>query len=407
MKHYPGSIYTCTFILYLTFFSYFTGYSNQRSDESSRTLPFAGERDSSLKISPESIASGILLNSPEPETRLMDIYTWVGKNIVYDPGQIDNPEPYKSTEDLIQQVLTKKKAICQGYAALFNELCKLCSIQSYIIHGYIKHDGMVDNLPHAWIAARLNGSWFLFDPTWSAGGVENRTFVPRFTFDFYKIAPNVSIQSRMPFDPSWQLLPHPFSPGEFLSGKQSESNTVEYNFNDSIDVFLQATEHERFLIESRRVLQGGLANKLISDYNTYLLNAIDVIRSNKEVEKNNEIVTRSNMAVENFNEAINAFNLYVNAKNNQFGKPKYTDEQVKELILKPDNLLLKSELIVRNLAPDDATLKKNIGELSRNIAELRKTIKQEKIFVDNYCLTPQAKRMMLFRAPANRKKSHK
>jgi len=353
------------------------------------------------------IASAINNSSFSSAARIREIYSWVAQNIAYDPGQISNPDPYTSKEDLINQVLQKRKAICQGYAALFDSLCELCNIQSFVIHGYIKHNDIIDDIPHAWVAANLDGSWFLFDPTWGAGYMQNNEFVPRFSYDFYKISPAESLKSRMPFDPVWQLMKQPVSHKEFITGKPSGISTAEYNFNDSISVFLTAGKEDRIAIESRRVLEWGLLNKQITDYSNYLLNALDVIKKNKQVERNNEVVNWSNEAILNFNKAITAYNLYINAKNKQFMKPAYTDEQVKNLIQDPHALLYNSELILNNLEVYDPVMKKNLGELSRNIAELRKTIDQERAFVDNYCQTPAARRIMLFRSPARQGKSHK
>jgi hypothetical protein len=358
-------------------------------------------------ISVETIASCILHNNTDPEDRIRDIYTWVAKNIAYDPDQIDNPDPYKSPQDLISQVLTKRKAICQGYAALFDTLCKQCSIPSYIVRGYVKHNGIVEDIPHAWNAAKPGDSWLLFDPTWGSGGVENLSFVPRFTLDYFKITPEESIKTRMPYDPIWQLLANPITHQEFISGVKPLQESEKINFNDSISAFLQAGDYERIAIESRRVLAAGIANKQVSDYNKYLLNTLKVIHLNKEADKKNDIVSRSNQAIDYFNLSINAYNVYIRAKNKQFKKPNYTDEQVMAMIKEAENHLINSEMIINNLNSDDPVLQKNIRTLSHNIAELRKSIDRDREFADKYCSTPQNKRLMLFRTPVKQEKSHK
>jgi transglutaminase/protease-like cytokinesis protein 3 len=58
----------------------------------------------------------------------------------------------------------------------FNDLAQKSGIQSYIIEGYTKQYGKVSSLAHAWTAAKINNKWYVFDPTWGAGYVNNGKF---------------------------------------------------------------------------------------------------------------------------------------------------------------------------------------------------------------------------------------
>ncbi|NVO20328.1 MAG: hypothetical protein HXX13_11540 [Bacteroidetes bacterium] len=353
-------------------------------------------KDSNTVFSAKVLADAIMQESRDPDSILFQIYSWIGNNIAYDPAQLDHPTPYSSTSDLIQQVLKTRAAICQGYSALFDELCHLCGITSYVVTGYTQHEGIIDKIPHAWNAARINDKWYLFDPTWGAGGLQENIFIRHFSLDYYKIPPSISILQRMPFDPSWQLLPSPLRYEDFITGGETPETGDHYNFNDSIELFLAASPSDKLAIESRRVHERGLANPLIIEYCKFLDNSLEVYHANQMIDKKNAVVSEGNDAIENFNKSVNTFNQYVHAKNKQFRKPNLSDSEIRRMIEDTDSLLLSSELVVKSLHSEDPGLKRNITELSRNISDLRKAVDKEKIFVKKYCQTPAAKRVTLF-----------
>ena len=65
---------------------------------------------------------------------------------------------------MIQKAIAEMnhKAICQGYTAVFDILCRQCELKSFIVHGYVKQNGQLLESPHAWNAVLINGKWQLF-----------------------------------------------------------------------------------------------------------------------------------------------------------------------------------------------------------------------------------------------------
>ncbi len=70
---------------------------------------------------------------------------------------------YEKKEDKIAKPLKTRKGICENYADLFNDICLKSGIKSYVIEGYTKVNGFTEYILHAWCAAVIDSSWFLFD----------------------------------------------------------------------------------------------------------------------------------------------------------------------------------------------------------------------------------------------------
>ena len=379
---------------------------NLLADNSLKTHTFSGNRatlDSSLIIVAQKISS----TYEEPAIRIKEIYRWVAANLSYDVDQLVHPVPYTSYEDLANQALKNRKAICQGYTAVFDILCRQCDLKSFIVHGYVKQNGQLLEIPHAWNAVQINGKWQLFDPTWGSGYLdETDKFIPRFTYDFFNISPLESVKARMPFDPIWQLIDRPRSHSVFMSGIETTAvNPI--NFNDSIATFLQSDSLSRYNSEIRRIEKSGLDNKMIMDYYEYLQLSREVLIQNRKISLNNQWVDISNQAIDLYNNAVSDYNKYIISKNGQFRKPPLADEQIKDQINSPDQLLERSEILMQSILTDDPELKNHLKKINQSISELRKAIDADKLFVDKYCRTPKASRLSLFRIPANKAKPRK
>jgi hypothetical protein len=60
--------------------------------------------------------------------------------------------------------LIGKKAVCEGYAELYQYLLYLCGIQSHAVTGYAGG-------PHMWNLVRIDGEYYMSDPTWDDQGI--------------------------------------------------------------------------------------------------------------------------------------------------------------------------------------------------------------------------------------------
>jgi hypothetical protein len=117
------------------------------------------------------------------------IFIWVTENIKYDyksfnKGKEETVPACKSNTDCrivfnaweekyLKKILTKKKAVCDGYTRLYQKMCDLADIRCEIITGYTKTKpyqiGTASSVNHAWNAVWIDSAFYFADPTWAAG----------------------------------------------------------------------------------------------------------------------------------------------------------------------------------------------------------------------------------------------
>ncbi|MBI4311936.1 MAG: hypothetical protein HY681_09150, partial [Chloroflexi bacterium] len=148
------------------------------------------------------------------------IYRWITENIAYDfPAYLSGDYGDQRAE----VVLKRRTAVCAGYAELFKALGAYVGLQVEIVEGWSKGydyvNTRVDKEPnHAWNAVRLNGAWYLVEPTWGAGSItEKKQFEPKFEDYYFLTPPQQLIATHFPVDARWQLLSTPLTREEFLT----------------------------------------------------------------------------------------------------------------------------------------------------------------------------------------------
>jgi transglutaminase/protease-like cytokinesis protein 3 len=113
-----------------------------------------------------------------------------------------------------RKLLKKNRTICTGYAYLVKELANLANIECEIIYGNARTSTInVDNLDieapnHTWNAVKLNGKWYLCDPTWASGIPNPTTYQFQFEFNdgFFLSSPNIFSVNHHPVTEKWFLL---------------------------------------------------------------------------------------------------------------------------------------------------------------------------------------------------------
>ena len=155
------------------------------------------------------------------------VYTWIAMNVVYDTKALNKPQKlrfsYRSQEeleakkkqfreDLALKTLTKRKALCEGYSTLFQNLCHQMDIECEIVSGVARR--MISeigqpNLPsnHAWNVVKINGAWQLIDVTWAAGWVDysKMKFHKEFSTDYFASDPDEFAMKHLPDNKKWLL----------------------------------------------------------------------------------------------------------------------------------------------------------------------------------------------------------
>ncbi|MCF6241740.1 MAG: hypothetical protein L3J74_10390, partial [Bacteroidales bacterium] len=192
------------------------------------------------------------------------IYFWVAKNIDYDVKSRYETPLYSTVEEIVHEVMRKKKGVCQHYSELFNELSKLAGLTSYVVNGYGKEFGKVMNLAHAWNVIRVNGAYYFVDATWGAGHINQEGKYERnFSLEYFMVKPEVFIDDHISFDPMWQLLKRPLYFEEFENGFDYTVKRPIFNYVDTIEQYFLLSPIEQIKSKIRRIEQNGQANRLV------------------------------------------------------------------------------------------------------------------------------------------------
>ncbi|MDD6284298.1 MAG: transglutaminase domain-containing protein [Firmicutes bacterium] len=100
---------------------------------------------------------------------LLEIYNWICKNIVYDSAAADSVGDDSQSEYVhswsVYGALCNGTAVCSGYSEAFQYMCRLVGVECISVLGdAVDIDGKSE--AHQWNAAKIDGKWYYFDPTW-------------------------------------------------------------------------------------------------------------------------------------------------------------------------------------------------------------------------------------------------
>jgi len=343
----------------------------------------------SLTKTSQSLADYIRLKFTKPNDQSRAIFIWIDKNIQYDIDNMYAINFDQKTNEIIDKALKTRKGICISYAELFNDIANKVGLKSYVILGYTKQKGFVDYIPHAWCASMLDSSWFLFDPTWGSGYIQNGKFVKQINNYYFKMKPEQLVKSHMPFDPLWQFLHYPVTNQEFYEGKtQINSSKNFFNFVDTLKLFEKQSEMEQLLSSSFRIEKNGVKNSLIFERLQYNKRVI-------EYYNNKKIVDSYNSAANSFNTGINFLNVFVEYRNKQF-IPQKSDSEIRQMVDTVDYLFNQSKRQLNSIKNPDSTMAISIIQLNKSINDATVNLNDQKAFLDKYFKTGKLFRKSLF-----------
>ena len=303
------------------------------------------------------------------EEKLRAAFYWTSSTIDYDVVNMLNQKPNQTPEEKITNALKAKKGVCMHYAEVFADIANKLGVKTIQISGYTKDvKGKIASLSHVWCASFVNDKWYLIDPTWGSGYVDNNKYIKKLNNKFYKATPSSLIASHMPFDFLWQFSEYPISNQEFYDGKSESANKNKFDFLKEIDSYEKATPVEKSIGAAERIKKNGLKNKMIIDYFNFEKDRTDYINQKSSIVKFEEIVAR-------FNESHRLHNEFVIYRNNKFN-PILTDVQIKIKIQEPYDMLLKCQ---QDLEEVKDIKRENQG----NIISFRKAIESSKIMYEN------------------------
>jgi hypothetical protein len=331
----------------------------------------------SLTISTTKIADFISNNFQTPNDKIRAVFIWTANNISYDVVNMLNQDPTKSEDFRIKTVLETKKGVCMHYAAVFKDIANKIGVQTYVIEGYTKQYGKIATLGHAWCASKLEGKWFLFDPTWGSGYVINERFVKKLNNSFFKAEPSKFILEHMPFDYLWQFLPTPVTNIEFNGGKNDPKKAkIICDFQVEIDRWDGLSESDKDFEAAERIEKNGLYNKLIVEQYNFKKKNFTILKQNKNINK-------LNLVVINYNEAIGLLNDFSRFRFNKF-KPEQSDELMQKNMQDLLDKINKCKEEVYNIGSVGTENTPNLLNLKKMILDAVDQTEKQKKFLDTY-----------------------
>lgn len=343
----------------------------------------------SLTTSTDQIASYINSNFSTAKEKTRAIFIWVASTIQYDIDNMFAINFYEKKEDKIAKPLRTRKGICENYASLFTDICLKSGIKSFVIEGYTKQNGFTDYIPHAWSAALIDSSWFLFDPTWGSGYVNGGKFFKKINNDYYKVNPETLIKSHMPFDYLWQFLNYPVSNQQFYEGKTQQNKANPYfNFNDTLRVYEKQNHIEQLISSAYRVEKNGVKSSMVFD-------RLRHIRLEIENDRQNRTINLYNSAGSDYNDGINDFNDFINYRNKQF-TPKKTDEEIQNMLDVVDKKLKEAKSKTEQISNADENTINMVRQLTKSIDDASSHLKEQQEWLKIYFSKGKSARKSMF-----------
>ena len=321
-------------------------------------------------VSTEAIAKYINANFKTENNKIRAVFYWTASNISYDVANMFTVNIEETPKDRITKTLKTKKGICGDYSTIFSEVANLVGVKSVVVEGYTKQDGKVATLAHAWCAAKIENKWYIFDPTWGSGYVNNNKYTRKINNNHFKVAPSKMINTHMPFDYLWQFMNYPITNQEFIDGKTQINKTKKnFDFESEITKYESLPKIDQLFESAQRIEKNGIKNSLIAgrlDYEKY--------RITHENNKNNYAKIQTIIA--DFTEANNLFAAFLKYRNARF-IPLVSDEEIKSKIQIPYDLVLKCQ---NDLNGVKEVQRDNIGNLNTLKASLADAKTPKQIF---------------------------
>lgn len=328
-----------------------------------------------------SIAAYVRANCKTDREKLQAVYLWVTTNITYDKDSMYNINWGPDPQTKITASLRRRKGVCENFAGIFTDVVLKCSIPSFVVTGYTVESGSVRRTGHAWSAVYLDNEWLLCDPTWDAGRGSNA--------NYFLISPSEFIQSHIPFDPLWQLLPYPLPQKEFSKKNFStKKDKGPLNVIDSVKAFMLLDSVHQMEASLLRMQQDGLQDDMVKIWQSYVNMKIAIAYEDKDMNL-------YNAAVADLNKATAIFNDFVQYRNNRF-TPVKPDAEISVLLDPIKLILLSANKKLDNIGQSVENFQYNPEGIKKSINALTIRVQEQQHFLKQYIQSNVADRGKLF-----------
>lgn len=340
--------------------------------------------------SSKEIANYIKAHFKSEDEQIKAAYYYVIYNVSYDVNNEFTVNLVITEEDMVSKVIASKKGVCIHYARFFKDIISQLGYNCQVISGYTKQNNVVANLSHAWCAIKMQDEkWYVFDPTWDSGYVQNGKFVRRLNSKYYKQLPLESIKSHMPFDFMWQFSNYPISEQQFIKGDfNRETKQESFDFESTIKNYFTLSEYNQCKELRTRMSQTGYKTKLAQERYGLLSKQIAVYDMNASIKKFNEIS-------DTYNKAISLLNEFISYRNAQF-KPEKSDEALLKMIDEPLTIFEEcNDKIYKTGFVGQENLY-DLNKFKRGLLDVIEETKKHKLFVEDYIKSSKRDRKKMF-----------
>lgn len=226
--------------------------------------------------STEKLADRIEKDFDSDAERARAIYTWIAFNIRYDYNAYLNPPRVQgfsySTEaekqqkikqlndNLIQKTFNSKKAVCEGFTALYQNLAEQVGLKCEIVKGDSK-TRLADigrkntSSNHAWNMVLINKKWRLIDVTWGQGYYDSNKgrMVNDFNPIYFDTDPDYFFAKHFP--DSGSFLGDRLNKDDFLNGPLIYNKTIEndYKIKTPSSGIMEVKNGDKITVEIKNV----------------------------------------------------------------------------------------------------------------------------------------------------------
>jgi hypothetical protein len=342
-----------------------------------------------LSATTTGIAEYINANFKSENDKVRAAFYWTASNIRYDIENIESIDYKEISQDKIKNAVLTKKGVCIHYAEVFNDIAKKVGVKSYLVYGYTKQNGKVDIRSHAWCAARVDNTWWLFDPTWGAGYVQDKKFYKKINNLQYKVEPSQFIATHMPFDYLWEFLNYPVTNQEFIYGNTKLNKTKpNFDFATQIEEYDHLSDLDKARATLIRMEKNGIKNSLIREMALLKKSEVDAIQ-------NNEAMAKMEIIRDEYNQAIIIFNDFILYRNKKF-KPVMPDEAIKAMIETPKQKIVDCQNRIYAIGSYNDVNVVTVKSLKNAMIDVLKQIEVHEKFVNDYLGKSKSARKSMF-----------
>jgi len=126
-----------------------------------------------IKAKVDQVLASIVTGSMTERGKALAINKYLAQNAVYDNAAATFNDGGHSRDEYIttypnswdaEGVLLDGKGVCSSYASAFKALADGAGLDSVTVTGWADTSG----IGHEWVKVRINGSWWVIDPTWNS-----------------------------------------------------------------------------------------------------------------------------------------------------------------------------------------------------------------------------------------------